>query len=199
MSSCLTVIHTFCPVYLVDELVLVFYTASWLLKQRHQGLLKLHVHLGGVPVRGENDAKRKSLFEGGNLQKRNFVWSRKITCEEAFQDLSKSCVSSGGRLNGSNKEKNGQATEKRASLVKHRETPLGCWGLGGRWVLVKIPWDYFTFFCQRKISWEKWSYILWSIRWCHVCFHKLYQIQKQLLTVILQNSCSRTFWKNPET
>ena len=197
MSSCLTVIHTFCPVYLVDELVLVFYTASWLLKQRHQGLLKLHVHLGGVPVRGENDAKRKSLFEGGNLQKRNFVWSRKITCEEAFQDLSKSCVSSGGRLNGSNKEKNGQATEKRASLVKHRETPLGCWGLGGRWVLVKIPWDYFTFFCQRKISWEKWSYILWSIRWCHVCFHKLYQ--KQLLTVILQNSCSRTFWKNPET
>ena len=137
MSSCLTVIHTFCPVYLVDELVLVFYTASWVLKQRHQGLLKLHVHLGGVPVRGENDAKRKSLFEGGNLQKRNFVWSRKITCEEAFQDLSKSCVSSGGRLNGSNKEKNGQATEKRASLVKHRETPLGCWGLGGRWCLWK--------------------------------------------------------------
>ena len=128
----------------------MFYTALWLLKQRHQGLLKLHVHLGGVPVRGKNDAKRKSLFEGGNLQQRNFVWSRKITCEEAFQDLSKSCVSSGGGLKGSNKEKNGEATEKRASLVKHRETPLGCWGLGGGWVLVKIPWDYFTFFFLPK-------------------------------------------------
>ena len=32
---------------------------------------------------------------------------------------------------------------------------------------------------------KKWRYIFWSIRWCHVRFHILYQIQKQLLTGIL--------------
>ena len=58
---------------------------------------------------------------------------------------------------------------------------------------------YFTAFRQRKTSWKNWSCIFWSIRWCHVHFHKLYHIQKQMFTGILQNSCSGNFEKNPGT
>ena len=40
--------------------------------------------------------------------KRAFCLKRKITCEEAFQDLLKSCISFGGGLEGSIKEKMGR-------------------------------------------------------------------------------------------
>ena len=58
---------------------------------------------------------------------------------------------------------------------------------------------YFTFYCKGKPARKKWLYIFWSIRRCHVCFYKLYQIQKQLLTGILQNCCYISFWKKTQT
>ena len=45
---------------------------------------------------------------GAISKKGNFVWSGKIACVEAFQDLLKSCVSFGGSLEGSNEEKMGR-------------------------------------------------------------------------------------------
>ena len=45
---------------------------------------------------------------GYHQKKKKFVSSGIVTCEEAFQDPSKSCVSSGGGLEGSNKEKIGR-------------------------------------------------------------------------------------------
>ena len=41
-----------------------------------------------------------------------------------FQDLLKSCISFGGGLEGSNEEKMGEATGRRASRVKCREALL---------------------------------------------------------------------------
>ena len=48
-----------------------------------------------------------------------------------FQDLLKSCVSFGWGSEGSNKEKMGEATERRASIVKCREALLEWSGVGG--------------------------------------------------------------------
>ena len=66
-------------------------------KEEHQGLSKLHVIFfrgegWGVPV----------WKEWGYLQKENFLWSGKMTCKEAFQNLLKSCLSFGGSLEDSN-------------------------------------------------------------------------------------------------
>ena len=47
------------------------------------------------------------------------------------QVLLKSCVSFGGGSEGSNKEKMGEATERRASIVKCREALLEWSGVGG--------------------------------------------------------------------
>ena len=33
--------------------------------------------------------------------------------------------------------------------------------------LKKLLGKYFTFSRQRKTTWKTWSYIFWSIRWCH--------------------------------
>ena len=97
----LTLVTRVSPVYLVDKLVLVFYTPLWLLKHGHQCLLKLHIHLG----------RFQSGEKLNDLQKRNSVWNRKITCEEVFQDLSKSCVSFGTGLESSNEKRNEEPTE----------------------------------------------------------------------------------------
>ena len=45
-------------------------------------------------------------------------------CEEACQDLLKSCIAFGGSLGGCNekKRKNGEGTEGRGSIVKREET-----------------------------------------------------------------------------
>ena len=45
--------------------------------------------------------------------------------------------------------------------------------------------SFTKYLCQKENRVKKWNYIFWSIRWCHVRFHILYQIQKQLLTRIL--------------
>ena len=59
---------------------------------------------------------------GWGISKRGNVFcDGKITCEEAFQNLLKSCLSFGGGLEGSNDE-NVEATESRGSLVKCGET-----------------------------------------------------------------------------
>ena len=54
---------------------------------------------------------------GAISKKGNFLWNRKITCEEASQNLLKFCLSFGGGLDSSN-EKNGEATERRGFIVK---------------------------------------------------------------------------------
>ena len=64
--------------------------AQILFKEERQGLFKLHVPLGWgwvVSVWRKNGAISK---------RRDFLWNRKITCEEASQNLLKSCLSFGG-------------------------------------------------------------------------------------------------------
>ena len=54
-------------------------------------------------------------WKGYSLKKEFSLKQKKITCEDASQNLMKSCLSFGGGLEGSNKEekkKNGKATEK---------------------------------------------------------------------------------------
>ena len=75
-------------------------------KKVHQGLLKLRIALRGSSTVGEKMG----------LQKGNFVWSRKITFEEACQDLLKYCVSFGWGLEFFN-EKNREATEGRVKIL----------------------------------------------------------------------------------
>ena len=69
-------------------------------KNEHHGPLKLHVPLG--------ERRRKS-----------FLWSKKITCEEAFQNLLKSSLSFVYAYEGSNEEKNGEAAEGRFYPRRH--------------------------------------------------------------------------------
>ena len=80
-------------------------------KKVHQGLLKLRIALRGSSTVGEKMG----------LQKGNFVWSRKITFEEACQDLLKYCVSFGWGLEFFH-EKNREATEGRGFIMKCEET-----------------------------------------------------------------------------
>ena len=84
-------------------------------KEDHQGLLKLHVSLvGGAPMWGKS----------GSVSKRgNFLWSRKITYEEAFQNLWKCYLCFPGLLENSNAE-NGEATEKRGCTMKYGENTI---------------------------------------------------------------------------
>ena len=97
-------------------------------KEDHQGLLKLHVSLvGGVSIWGKS---------GSVSKRRNFLWSEKITYEEAFQNLLKCYLFLAGLLENSNAE-NGEATEKRGCTVKCGENPI----LDGWGVVVKILWD----------------------------------------------------------
>ena len=64
----MTLVTLVSPIYQVEKLVLLFCTLLWLLKEEHQGLLKLHVHLGrfqseekiGLPPKGEFCLKRKN-------------------------------------------------------------------------------------------------------------------------------------------
>ena len=75
-----------------------------ILKEEHQGLLKLHVHLVGFQF-GEKWGKKSP--------KREFCLKRKKPCEEAFQDLLKSNEDSNEGSNegfneGSNEEKMGR-------------------------------------------------------------------------------------------
>ena len=69
-------------------------------KNEHDGPLKLHVPLG--------ERRRKS-----------FLWSKKITCEEAFQNLLKSSLSFVYAYEGSNEEKNGETAEGRFYPRRH--------------------------------------------------------------------------------
>ena len=88
-----------------------------LIKEGHQDLLKLHVHL-------------KELFQYGGkmgLQKGNFAWSEKTACDKAYQDLLK-YASFRGSLEFLMK-KNGEATEEKGSIVKCGENPSE----GGSW------------------------------------------------------------------
>lgn len=66
-------------------------------KNEHDGPLKLHVPLG--------ERRRKS-----------FLWSKKITCEEAFQNL-KSSLSFVYAYEGSNEEKNGETAGRKGSIL----------------------------------------------------------------------------------
>ena len=60
----------------------------------------------------------------GYFQKRELCLKWKNSMCGTFQDLLKSCVSFGRGLEGSNKEKMGEATGGRASRVKCREALL---------------------------------------------------------------------------
>ena len=57
------------------------------------------------------------------LQKGDFFLSRKIMCEEAFQDLLKYYVSFGWHFEFFN-DKNGEATEEIGTIMKCGETPF---------------------------------------------------------------------------
>ena len=61
--------------------------AQILFKENHQGLMRLHAHLEDLLMWEKTDPVSK---------KRNFFWSEKMTYEEAFQNLLKSCLSFGG-------------------------------------------------------------------------------------------------------
>ena len=67
-------------------------------------------------------------------KRRHFLWSGKITYEEAFQNLLKSYLPFAGSLENLMQRKV-EATERRDSMVKCRKMPFGGKGL------VKIPWD----------------------------------------------------------
>ena len=69
--------------------------------------------------------------ELGYFQKRELCLKWKNSMGGIFQDLLKSCVSFGWGSEGSNKEKMGEATERRASIVKSREALLEWSGVGG--------------------------------------------------------------------
>ena len=69
--------------------------------------------------------------ELGYFQKKELCLKWKNSMCGTFQDPLKSCVSFGGGSEGSNEEKMGEATERRASTVKCREALLEWSGLGG--------------------------------------------------------------------
>ena len=69
--------------------------AQILYKENHQGLMRLHAHLEDLLMWEKTDPVSK---------KRNFFWGEKMTYEEAFQNLLKSCLTFGGSLRSSNAE-----------------------------------------------------------------------------------------------
>ena len=74
-------------------------------KEKHQGLLKLHVPLGWDWGKGGG-----GLSMGKSL---NFLWNGKIISEEDSCNLLKSCLSFGGCLESKKKKKRGGNRKKR--------------------------------------------------------------------------------------
>ena len=81
--------------------------------------MRLHAHLGGT----SNMEKSGSVSE-----RRNLFWSEKMTYEEVFQNLLKSCLSFGQSLESSNAERGPCENPVRLSVhVGHMETVEYTW------------------------------------------------------------------------
>ena len=79
-----------------------------------------------------------------HLQKGSFVWRRKMQCEDAFQDLWKSCISFGGGLKVSNEEKMGRQQKEEVLWWNEGKHHLRKGGGG----LVKTLWLSMNIWCM---------------------------------------------------
>ena len=81
--------------------------------------MRLHAHLGGIFNVGKSEPVSK---------RRNFFSSGKMTYEEAFQNLLKSCLSFGESLESSNAERGHCENPVRLSMDEgHMETVEYTW------------------------------------------------------------------------
>ena len=151
-------------------------------REYYQGLVKLHVSLvGGVSIWGK---KRVS-------KRRNFLWSKKITYEEAFQNLLKACLFFRGSLESFQVKSDWEATnvgkdqflESGEGRGGFCENPVGLsmyerviwklvnifvWTLEHAWLDVVKKLQKCTPSAYSKSTGEKWSNYIhcwWAARW----------------------------------
>ena len=138
--------------------------AQILFKEERQGLFKLHVPFGWgwvVSVWRKNGAISK---------RRDFLWNRKITCEEASQNLLKSCLSFGGVWRVLIKNK----WEGNKKMRLYGEI----WGNAVWMGLVKVLWDSSCVTVLQKwslskcgsllrgeVGWDRFAYWLQRHQW----------------------------------